>query len=352
MTKDSQSVRLLQGMIQIPSYSREEAGVADLIQESLIAKSIEVKRKGHNLFAHSKNYDIGKVNVLLCSHHDTVQPNDGYTRNPFDGRIEDDKIYGLGSNDAGASLVAMIAAFEKCFEKELPFNLWLAAVAEEEISGEGGITHILPDLPPFDLVIVGEPTSLRMAVAEKGLLVVDGYATGIPGHAAHGNTLNPIYQAAKDILQLKNLIWEKTSEFLGSTKLSITQISAGTQHNQVPAECHFVVDVRINENYTNEEVFDRLQMHTISLLQARSFRLRSSGIQSDHPILKVAKSLGVSMIGSSTLSDQALIPYPSIKIGPGDSHRSHTADEFIYLDELKAGAELYERLILNYRPSR
>ena len=345
MTDLDSATKLLQEIIRIPSLSRQERDVADHLEQFLTRQKIEVERIQQNIVAKSKNYHPDKPNVLLCSHYDTVKANAGYTRDPHDGAIEGNQLFGLGSNDAGGPLVCLVLTFKKLYERDLPFNLWLAAVAEEEISGSAGAALVTKHVPPMQLAIVGEPTSLRMAIAEKGLMVIDGYATGIPGHAAHGNSLNPIYQASKDILTLKNLSFDRTSHTLGDTRLTVSQINAGTQHNQVPAECHFVIDVRVNEQYTNEEVFNILQTHTVSLLKARSYRLNSSGIEPNHPILQVAQALQLETYGSATLSDQALLPYPSIKIGPGDTKRSHSANEFIYLSELADGLKNYMDII-------
>lgn len=341
---------LLQQLIKIPSFSSEEKGAADHLARYFSDQGVESKRVGENIIVHS-NLDPDKPNLLLCSHLDTVKPNAGYTRNPHQPTIEDGKLYGLGANDAGGPLVCLIGAFLTLYAEDLPYNLWLAAVAEEEISGSGGAAMIVKQIPEIQLAIVGEPTSMKMAIAEKGLFVVDGYATGIPGHAAHFNTLNPIEIAARDIARLKELTFERVSALLGKTKVTVSQINAGTQHNQVPAQCHFVIDVRVNELYTNEEVFDMLQTHTVSLLEARSLRLRSSGLQPGHSVLNLAEQLGIPTYGSATLSDQALLPYPSIKIGPGDTKRSHTADEFIYLAELQSGVEGYVEILRNYQPT-
>ena len=337
----------MQEIIRIPSLSRQEEKVADHLEQYFIDHKLDVERIKHNLIVKPGNYRSNKPNVLLCSHFDTVKANTGYTRDPYDGLIEGNQLFGLGSNDAGGALVSMIHTFIQLYGEKMPFNLWLAAVAEEEISGDLGAALLPPHLPSIDLAIVGEPTSLRMAIAEKGLLVVDGYAFGVPGHAAHNNSLNPINQASKDILALKSLQFDRKSATLGDTKLTVSQINAGTQHNQVPAECHFVIDVRVNDQYTNEEVFEMMQSNTVSLLKARSFRLNSSGLKAGHPILETAKKLKVETYGSATLSDQALLPYPSIKIGPGETQRSHTADEFIYLSELEDGLKIYASILAN-----
>ncbi len=349
MTSLENAISLLREIIEIPSLSRQEQDVSDHLCNYLSKKDISFARVGFNIIARSANYEPDKPNVLLCSHFDTVKPNAGYTRNPYQAVVEGNKLFGLGSNDAGGALVCLITTFEKLYRQALPYNLWLAAVGEEEISGDGGAELAVKHLPEMEVAIVGEPTSMRMAIAEKGLMVVDGFATGVPGHAAHGNTLNPIYVAAQDILQLKQLKFDRTSTLLGPTRLTVSQVNAGTQHNQVPAECQFVIDVRVNELYTNEEILDVLQTHTISLLQARSFRLRSSGIAEEHPIKRLAEKLKIQTYGSATLSDQALLPYPSVKIGPGDTKRSHTADEFIYLEELAAGIKGYHQILINYR---
>ena len=344
------AVRLLSDLIEIPSLSRQEVQVADHLESQLSQWPVEVKRLQNNLILQPTEIDSTKVHVLLCSHIDTVKPNSGYTRNPYHAELSEGKLFGLGANDAGGSLVGLMMAFEQLIGENLPFNLWMAIVAEEEVSGANGAALVVQHLPEMQLAIVGEPTSMKLAIAEKGLMVVDGYSTGIPGHAAHANTLNPIYTAAQDILKLKEISFDRVSKLLGSTRLTVSQINAGTQHNQVPAECQFVIDVRVNELYTNEEILDILQTNTISLLKARSFRLRSSGLPEAHPMRDLATKLNLPVYGSATLSDQALLPYPSVKIGPGDTKRSHTADEFIYLSELEAGIDGYLEIIRNYNP--
>ena len=342
---------LLQQLISIPSFSREEEQATDFLQNYLLKKGHLATRIHNNLIFKSVSDDLTKPHILLCSHIDTVAPNAHYTRDPYSADIQDGKLYGLGANDAGGALVSMIAVFDQLAATSQPFNLWLAVVAEEEISGVHGVSAILEHLPQISVAVVGEPTSLRMAVAEKGLLVVDGCATGIPGHAAHTNTLNPIYLVAKDVVRLKDFVFRKDSELLGPTRLTVSQIHAGKAHNQVPAECTFVLDIRVNEKYTNEEVFEILQTQTLSLLQARSLRLRSSGLNLQHPMIKTAAQLGIETYGSATLSDQALLPYDSIKIGPGDTLRSHTADEFIYLSEIEEGIATYRNILENYPPA-
>jgi len=343
------SLQLLKNLIVTPSFSKEENKTADIIEAFFNKKNISTKRKNNNVWVYSKYRNNALPTILLNSHHDTVKPAKGYTRDPFKADIENGKLYGLGSNDAGASLVALIAVFLHFYEqKNLPFNLVLAATAEEEISGKNGIASVLSELGKIDLGIIGEPTQMRMAIAEKGLMVVDGYAKGKSGHAAREEGVNALYVALKDIDWIKNYVPEKVSNLLGNTKMSVTQIQAGTQHNVVPDSCHFVVDVRTNELYTNEAIFDILQQNTVSDLKARSFRLSSSGIALTHPVVQRGLSLGLSYFGSPTLSDQALIQgFPTLKIGCGKSARSHTADEFVEVAEIAEGIEIYIKLLEN-----
>jgi len=285
---------------------------------------------------------------LLNSHHDTVKPAASYTRNPYEASIENGKLYGLGSNDAGGALVTLMATFLYFYNHEnLAYNLIFAASAEEEISGKNGIVLLLPELGDIAVGIVGEPTQMQMAVAEKGLMVIDGVAKGKSGHAAREEGENAIYKAIQDVEYIKQLQLERVSLLLGATKTTVTQISAGTQHNVVPDECRFVVDVRTNECYSNQEVFEILQANTQSELKSRSFRLNSSSIPLNHPLVKRGQQLGLTHYGSPTLSDQALMSFPTLKIGPGDSARSHTADEFIYVQEMEDAFEIYKQLLEN-----
>lgn len=336
-----QAIDLLKQLIETPSFSRQEAATADLIDGFLQDFGVETIRKFNNVWCQSKHYDATKPTVLLNSHHDTVKPVKGWQRNPFLASVEEGKLYGLGSNDAGASLVSLMATFLHFYNTDLPFNLILAASAEEEISGRNGIAAIRGDLGKIAGGIVGEPTQMRMAIAEKGLMVVDGIAHGKAGHAAREEGVNALYIALEDIDFIRQYEFAEVSELLGKTKMSVTQIEAGTQHNVVPDMCKFVIDIRTTEKHTNQGVFEFLQNNTQSELKARSFRLNSSGIELSHPLVKSGLSLGLEYFGSSTLSDQALMDFPTVKMGVGESKRSHTADEFIYIKEIEDGIDTY-----------
>ena len=318
---------LLQDLIATPSFSREEDRTANIIEAFFHKEDIPTERKGNNVWVKNKHFTEGGATVLLNSHHDTVKPVQGWTRDPFGADIEKGRLYGLGSNDAGASLVSLIAAFCHFHDKKLPFNLILLASAEEEISGKNGVESVLHDLPPISLGIVGEPTLMQMAVAEKGLMVVDGIVRGKAGHAAREEGVNAIYKALADIETIRQFEFDKKSDLLGAIKMSVTQIQAGTQHNVVPDECRFVIDIRTNECYSNQEVLAIIQKEVESELVPRSFRLNSSKIGLEHPLILRGLELGLTYYGSPTLSDQALMPFPTLKIGVGDSARSHTADE-------------------------
>jgi len=340
------AVALLKQLISTPSFSKEEAGTAVVIEAFFSRHVIASQRKNNNVWAFNKHFDNSKPTILLNSHHDTVKPNAGYTRDPFQSGVEGDKLFGLGSNDAGGPLVALIATFLFFYNKEnLKYNLVLAATAEEEISGKNGIESVLPELHKIDFAIVGEPTQMQMAIAEKGLMVLDCVAKGVAGHAARNEGENAIYKALKDIEWFRTFQFPKVSPTLGPVKMSVTIINAGKQHNVVPAECLFTVDVRTTDVYSNEETLEIIKKHIASEINARSTRLNPSAIATDHIIVKAATELGIKTYGSPTLSDQALINVPSVKIGPGDSARSHTADEYICLSEIKTGIETYQKLL-------
>ncbi|GAB4336944.1 MAG: M20 family metallo-hydrolase [Flammeovirgaceae bacterium] len=345
-TSFQEIIALLQLLIQTPSFSREEDKTATILQQFLEEKGVRAFREKNNVWAFNLAFNPQKVSILLNSHHDTVKPNATYTRNPFEAKIEDGKLYGLGSNDAGGSLVALLATFLHFYDdKHLPFNLIIACTAEEEISGKEGIESILPQLGNIAFAIVGEPTKMQMAIAEKGLMVLDCYARGKAAHAARDEGDNAIYHAIKDIEWFRNYDFPKTSETLGKIKMSVTQINAGSQHNIVPDVCHFVVDVRTTDAYTNEETLMIIQSSVRSEVKARSTRLKPSSISLEHPIVQAGIRLGRSYYGSPTLSDQALLNCPSLKLGVGDSARSHTADEFVYVEEIKEGIDLYIRML-------
>lgn len=344
----NEAIELLQKLIAVPSFSKEEDKTAAVIADFLTAKGIPVNRSGNNVWARNKHFDAAKPTLLLNSHHDTVKPNPGYTRDPFQAEIIDGKLYGLGSNDAGGPLVSLIATFVYFYDVPgLSYNIVLAATAEEEISGTGGIEQVWNDLPKIECAIVGEPTLCEAAVAEKGLMVLDCVSMGKAGHAAREEGVNAIYQALDDIDWLRSYQFPKISQTLGKVKMSVTVIQAGQAHNQVPAECRFTVDVRVTDAYTLEEVLAVIKNNVICDVKPRSLRLRSSGIDKKHPLMNAVNMLQLRQYGSPTTSDQALIPVPSIKLGPGDSARSHSADEFIYIDEIRKGIDLYIQLIRN-----
>ena len=346
MTDTSLFIALLTKLIAIPSFSKEEDGTANAIASFLEAQGVPVNRCGNNVWAVNKFFDSSKPTILLNSHHDTVKPNPGYTRDPFKAEITDGKLFGLGSNDAGGALVSLMAAFLHFYRKEnLLFNIVLAATAEEEISGTGGIESIWTMLPPVQFAIVGEPTLCDMAIAEKGLMVLDCLAKGKAGHAAREEGDNAIYKALKDMEWFRTFRFPKVSQALGEIKMTVTVIHAGQQHNVVPAECRFTTDVRVTDAYTLEEVLEIVQQNVSCEVTPRSMRLRPSGIDRDHVLIKAADKLRIQTYGSPTTSDQALIPVPSVKIGPGDSARSHMADEFIFVEEIEQGIEMYIRLI-------
>ncbi|MFZ4260972.1 M20 family metallo-hydrolase [Sphingobacterium sp. HJSM2_6] len=340
------SVQLLKDLISTSSFSREETETAFLLTQFLNNNQIETKQVGNNIIAFNKYINPGLPFILLNSHHDTVKPNPGYTKDPFQPLVEDGKLYGLGSNDAGGCLVSLIAAFRYFYNQEnLPFNICLIASAEEEVSGKGGIEEAYKHIPPCAFAIVGEPTQLELAIAEKGLMVLDCEAVGASGHAAREEGINAIYLAIDAIQWFQHYQFPKQSQFLGPIKMSVTMIEAGSQHNVVPASCKFVVDVRTTDVYSNVEVLEIIKQFVTCEVQARSTRLNPSTIALDHPIVRAGQKLGKSVYGSPTMSDQALLPIPSLKVGPGDSARSHSADEYIYLQEITDGINFYINIL-------
>ncbi|HEV8514719.1 MAG TPA: M20 family metallo-hydrolase [Cyclobacteriaceae bacterium] len=342
------AVELLQQLISIQSFSKEEDKTASLIQSFFKHYDIETKRTGNNVWAKNKHFDPAKPTILLNSHHDTVKPNPAYTRDPYNASIDDGKLYGLGSNDAGGPLVSLMMTFLYFYgESDLKFNVVFLASAEEEISGTGGVELVWNELPKIDFAIVGEPTLLDMAIAEKGLLVLDCVAKGKAGHAAREEGVNAIYQALPDIEWFKTFDFPKVSSTLGKVKMSVTIINAGQAHNQVPPECKFTVDCRVTDAYSLEEILEEVKRNVKCEVTPRSLRLRASGIEENHALVQSAKKLGLKLYGSPTTSDQALIPVPSVKIGPGNSARSHSADEFIYIEEIEKGIDTYIALIEN-----
>ena len=346
MSLKGQAISLLKQLIETPSLSREEDRTADLIVSFLKERGVETERLGNNVWARNKHFDPQKPSILLNSHHDTVKPNSGYTKDPFKAIVEVRKLYGLGSNDAGGCLVSLMAAFLHFYKQEnLGYNLILAASAEEEISGKNGMEKLISELPEIDFAIVGEPTQMQMAIAEKGLMVLDCVAHGKSGHAARNEGENALYKAIKDIEWFRTFEFPRSSEALGPVKMSVTVIEAGKQHNMVPDRCHFVVDVRTTNAYSNEETLAIIREHVACEVTPRSTRLNPSGIPVEHPVVQAGMALGRKTYGSPTLSDQALMPFVSLKMGPGDSARSHTADEFIYLAEIEEGIELYINLL-------
>ena len=341
------AINLLKQLIATPSFSKEEDNSSAFIKVFLENNGVKAEQHLYNIWAKNKYFDTNKPTILLNSHHDTVKPNKGYTLDPFSPIEKDGKLFGLGSNDAGGSLVSLIATFLYYYEKEtLQYNIILAATAEEEISGHNGIEALLPHLGKIDCAIVGEPTQMQMAVAEKGLMVLDCTTNGRAGHAAREEGENAVYKAIKDIGWFSSFRFDKVSDLLGPVKMSVTVIETDNKaHNVVPAQCRFVVDCRVNELYSFEEMLEIIRSNVQSETKPRSTRLRSSAIALSHPLVKAGLKMGRSYYGSPTTSDKALLDFPSLKIGPGDSARSHTADEYIYIDEIKNGIDLYIQLL-------
>ena len=345
-TLTEKAIALLHDLISIQSFSSEEDPTAVRIEQWFVEHEIPTKRENNNVYAFNATFDPSKPTLLLNSHHDTVKPNSAYTKDPFHPHVEDGKLYGLGSNDAGGALVSLMALFTHYYDHPNPkYNLIIAATAEEESSGPLGLNSLLKTLPPIDVAIVGEPTLMQLAIAEKGLVVFDGKVKGTASHAAHPNADNPLLKLPAVIEWLSHFTFEKESEVLGPVKLTLTQLNAGKQHNVVPAQVDLVIDVRVNDCYSNQEIVALLQKEAPLELTPRSIDLNSSSIPEEHPLVQAGIALGRETYGSPTLSDQAKLSCPSLKLGPGDSTRSHTADEFIYVNEIEEGIALYIALL-------
>lgn len=343
------AVELLRRLIATPSVSRDERAAADVMEEYLRRWNLPNGRQGNNLWVGAPDWDDRRPTVMLNAHIDTVKPVATWTRDPFEPTLDGDTLYGLGSNDCGGGLVATLQAYRLLKDRSRSYNLLWVCSAEEEVSGAGGFSSVLPLLPPVSVAIVGEPTGLQPATAEKGLMVIDGYAHGRSGHAARDEGVNAIYEALDDLVWLRDHRFRRVSQLLGPTKMTVTVVESGTQHNVVPDLLHFVVDVRPNEFYQNEYLFEYLRRHMKHCeLRARSFRLHSSSIAGDHPLVRRLVDMGLTPFGSPTLSDQALMPFPSLKLGPGESSRSHSADEFIRVSEIRRAIDLYVRLLSDY----
>lgn len=344
------AVVLLKKLIREPSFSGDENRTAGILETELRSLGFNPNRFLNNVWAVNPQFDPQKPTLLLNSHHDTVKPGNSWSYPPHEATVSGDKIIGLGSNDAGASLASLLYVFAILSKEELPFNLLFLASAEEETAGPNGVTAVLPKLPEIAFGIVGEPTEMKMAIAEKGLLVLDCTAKGKTGHAARGEGDNAIYKAIKDIQWLQSYTFPKISEVLGTVHVCVTQITGGSQHNVVPDQCTFVADVRTNDLYTNEEILRIIQKHLQSDVKARSLRLRSSSIALNHPLVKSGLSLGLPYFGSATMSDQVHMPFPTLKIGPGKSERSHTPNEFILSSEIEQAILIYINLLKNTYP--
>ena len=340
------AIDLLKDLIAIPSFSQEEDKTADRIGQWFDHYDIPYHRVGNNVWAQNKAFDPGKPTLLLNSHHDTVKPNSAYTNNPFEAKVEEGKIYGLGSNDAGGALVSLIALFTHYYSEENPkYNLLIAASAEEEIAGNQSLRGLLSELPKIDVAIVGEPTEMHLAVAEKGLLVFDAVIKGTPGHAAHPNDDNPIMKLPQVLEWFQNFSLEKKSDFLGDVKITVTQVNAGKEHNVVPASVNLVVDVRVNDQYSNDELAKIITEEAPCKMTPRSLHLNSSSIFMEHELVQAGIALGRKTYGSPTLSDQAALECPSLKLGPGLSTRSHSANEYIYVNEIEEAVKIYIELL-------
>ena len=341
----SDAVQLLKKLIATPSVSRNEKDAADIMEQTIRSYGFEPQREANNLWIIDPHYDESRPTLLLNAHIDTVKPVASWSRDPFSPEVEDGVLYGLGSNDCGGGLCSLLQIFRMLTEKPQSYNLIYLASAEEEVSGKDGITRALPLLPHIDLAIVGEPTGMNPAVAEKGLMVLDVIAHGKSGHAARNEGVNAIYEALDDMRWIRDYKFEKVSEFLGPTKMTLTVVNAGTQHNVIPDKCTMLVDIRTNEFYDNEEVYEFIRQHLKSEVKAHSFRLKSSRIDPEHPLIRKCVAMGMKPFGSPTLSDQALMHFPSFKLGPGESSRSHSANEFIRISEIRDAIAKYETLL-------
>ena len=341
----SDAVQLLKKLIATPSVSRNEKDAADIMEQTIRSYGFEPQREANNLWIIDPHYDESRPTLLLNAHIDTVKPVASWSRDPFSPDVEDGVLYGLGSNDCGGGLCSLLQIFRMLTEKPQSYNLVYLASAEEEVSGKDGITRALPLLPHIDLAIVGEPTGMNPAVAEKGLMVLDVIAHGKSGHAARNEGVNAIYEALDDMRWIRDYKFEKVSEFLGPTKMTLTVVNAGTQHNVIPDKCTMLVDIRTNEFYDNEEVYEFIRQHLKSEVKAHSFRLKSSRIDPEHPLIRKCVAMGMKPFGSPTLSDQALMHFPSFKLGPGESSRSHSANEFIRISEIREAIAKYETLL-------
>ena len=341
-----EAIELLKKLIETPSFSSEEDKTALLIEAWFIENEIPFERNNNNIWAYNLHFDKSKPTLLLNSHHDTVNPNQGYTIDPFSAIVEGDKLFGLGSNDAGGCLVSLIAAFTNLHKAEnLSHNIVIVASAEEESSGQNGLNSVLKFLPELDCAIVGEPTQMQLAIAEKGLVVLDVQVLGTASHAAHVNLDNPIMKTIGILEWFKNYQFDKVSQVLGPVKATVTQINAGKQHNVVPSECNLVVDIRVNEKYTNQEIVDIINLNIEAVVKPRSLNLKASSIPENHGLVQAGIALGRTTYGSPTLSDQSVLECQSLKLGPGNSLRSHTSNEFIYLSEIEEGIEIYIKIL-------
>nr|WP_315132069.1 M20 family metallo-hydrolase [uncultured Flavobacterium sp.] len=348
-TLTQEAITLLKALIETPSFSSEETQTALLIEKWFIQNNIPFKRENNNIWAFNEYFDANKPTLLLNSHHDTVKPNQGYTNNPFEAILKDGKLFGLGSNDAGGCLVSLLATFVHFYSNEnLPYNIVMVASAEEESSGKNGLNSVLKQLPELECAIVGEPTLMQLAVAEKGLLVLDVIVKGTASHAAHNNPDNPIYNAMSVIEWFKTFQFEKISDVLGPVKMTVTQVTAGKQHNVVPAECHLVVDIRVNDCYNNTEILETVRKHLTAEINPRSMHLNASSIPLNHGLVQAGIALGRTTYGSPTLSDQSVLSCKSLKLGPGETLRSHSADEFIFINEIEEGIQLYIKILTDF----